>query len=79
MRVEITDSIQVSSENLSDPLVFDKIRSFLKWVFLCWKPPPPTKHLHTIETSPRHHLVSSLVYSTFYYQVKSMTTTTKQP
>ncbi|GAN09384.1 condensin complex component cnd1 [Mucor ambiguus] len=34
---EITDSIQVSSENISDPLVFDKIRSFLK----CFTAPPP--------------------------------------
>lgn len=28
--IEITDSIQVSSENIAEPLVFDKIRSFLK-------------------------------------------------
>ncbi|KAI8991499.1 non-SMC mitotic condensation complex subunit 1-domain-containing protein [Mycotypha africana] len=28
---EITDGIQVSSENISDPLIFDKIRSFLKY------------------------------------------------
>ncbi|KAK4520610.1 uncharacterized protein ATC70_006488 [Mucor velutinosus] len=34
---EITDSIQVSSENISDPLVFDKIRSFLKY----FTTPPP--------------------------------------
>ncbi|EPB86159.1 hypothetical protein HMPREF1544_07061 [Mucor circinelloides 1006PhL] len=34
---EITDSIQVSSENISDPLVFDKIRSFLKY----FTSPPP--------------------------------------
>lgn len=31
VRIEITDSIQVSSENISDPFVFDKIRSFLKY------------------------------------------------
>ncbi|CAO3701407.1 unnamed protein product [Rhizopus microsporus] len=28
---EITDSIEVSSENISDPVVFDKILSFLKY------------------------------------------------
>ncbi|KAI8881379.1 hypothetical protein K501DRAFT_274650 [Backusella circina FSU 941] len=27
---DITDGIEVSSENISDPLIFDKIRSFLK-------------------------------------------------
>lgn len=28
--IEIADSIQVSAENIADPVVFDKIRSFLK-------------------------------------------------
>lgn len=29
-QLEITDSVEVSSENISDLVVFDKIRSFLK-------------------------------------------------
>lgn len=29
--LDITDRVEVSSDSISDPLVFDKIRSFLKW------------------------------------------------
>lgn len=28
--LEIADSIEVSAENILDPVIFDKIRSFLK-------------------------------------------------